>query len=209
VLVLVAMMSCGTTVLAANTADLKVIGKITPGGCTPTFVGGGTVDFGSIAASTLNKASNTYLPVKQQAYSIACSAPVKISMKFTDSRASSSAWPGDVGYFGLGFQGASTKIGGFYLQQTQLPTADGHSADQIYRDEGGTTWKKMSMSSPKNYYAKGEKHSFAAPGTLVPAAYKNYSGQYNVITALVPTNKLDLSKEVVLDGLATLEVNYL
>src|SRR5476651_17251 len=74
---------------AATTADLTLIGTITPSSCVPNFTGGATLDYGSIAASTLNSSAQTMLPEKKTKFSVTCNAPMKFALGMTDARAAS------------------------------------------------------------------------------------------------------------------------
>ncbi|MCH1996717.1 DUF1120 domain-containing protein, partial [Achromobacter xylosoxidans] len=47
--------SMAASVAQAQSIDVRVIGTITPAACIPSLAGGGVVDYGNIAASTLNQ----------------------------------------------------------------------------------------------------------------------------------------------------------
>ncbi|EDU0618146.1 TPA: DUF1120 domain-containing protein [Salmonella enterica subsp. salamae serovar 53:z4,z24:-] len=58
-----ALAMTASSVMAADSIDLKVTGKIIPPACTPAFAsGGGTVDFGDILTSSLQIAKDSKLP---------------------------------------------------------------------------------------------------------------------------------------------------
>jgi hypothetical protein len=215
-LIAAALIACGGNAFAANTADLKVIGKIVPAACTPTFTGGGTVDYGSIDKTTLSATEMTQLATKVVPYNINCSSAMKVGLKLTDARRSSiyvksgEAITVNATIFGLGVDGtAQAKIGRYSVQNTGTKTADGVPVDSISSSDSGATWGGM----PSGSYFKGANpasiYSYATTGTLVPLAARVFAGEFEVKTFIAPTSALDLSHEINLDGLSTLEVSYL
>ncbi|MEB0047318.1 MULTISPECIES: DUF1120 domain-containing protein [unclassified Pseudomonas] len=197
------------TVLAASTADLHIVGTVVPGACTPVFVGGGVVDYGSIAASDLSATTNTTLQPRSLAYTIACEAPVVIGTSWTDDRLASALSVNEQ-IFGLGSQ-SSNKIGYYTVRNVPSQTwADGVLVDSISSDGGSGLW--TSSAAVGNVITQGSRnrlYSFAAPGTLIPAAHMNYSGGLTITATIAPTGTLDMTAPVTLDGLSTMEVRYL
>lgn len=74
------------TAHADDSAVLKIIGLITPAACMPTFTGGDTIDYGSIAAASLSPISANPLPPKSTQLSIACDMPMKFAVQAKDDR---------------------------------------------------------------------------------------------------------------------------
>lgn len=70
--------------------DLSVIGTIAPSACTPTL-GGGTVDYGTIASSSLSATAYTVLPEKVMSIAISCNAPAKVALMGNSGRPGSLA----------------------------------------------------------------------------------------------------------------------
>ncbi|WP_241076810.1 DUF1120 domain-containing protein [Achromobacter xylosoxidans] len=200
----------------AQSIDVRVIGTITPAACIPTLAGGGVVDYGNIAAATLNQTAATALPPHSIAFAITCDAPTRVALRTLDNRASSVV-PGvikivnpgltDSTAFGLGV-GAGKNIGAFALQLEPVDiTLDGSSAvTNMASADGGATW-----SGPFGGYARtdGAIMSWATTGSTVPTAFTTMAGTLDVYTAIDKAENLDLSNDVVLDGLATLELVYL
>ncbi|AUG03313.1 DUF1120 domain-containing protein [Pseudomonas sp. 09C 129] len=194
-----------TSAFAVDTADLRVIGTIAPTACTPTFAGGGTINYGLIPGASLSATAETALAVRTISYTITCNAPIRIGMSWTDSRRDSTV---RAPYNGLGkHMGANI---GFFLM-TPVPagtTADGASVDLISRTNDTAAWVLASAISP--IVPDGVRtHSYAPKGTLVPGAYSNYAGTINVLSVIAPTSTLDMTRSVTLDGLTTMIVRYL
>jgi len=66
--------------IAADSVEVKVIGTIVPAACTPSIVGGATIDYGTIKSSTLTADNYTLLPVKHLDLAITCDAPAKVAL---------------------------------------------------------------------------------------------------------------------------------
>lgn len=196
-------MSCMGSAFAASTAELKVIGKVVPAACTPSFAGGSVVDYGDIDANTLNTTTGTDLGWKSTSFNIACSAPLKIAVRFTDSRAATKP-DTDARNYGLGLDGAA-KVGSYDIfVKTQSIQADGGDVQYLLSwDKATWSQRGAGIVAPTGYF------SFANVGETTPAAFKTYSADLDVIAKIAPGDTLDLSKDVPLDGLATLEVEYL
>lgn len=203
------ILASASNAFAASTAELKVIGTVIPGSCTPVFAGGGTVDYGKISAGNLSATAVSILQPRQIAYTITCDAPIVIATSWVDNRLSSAYNPVE-SVFGLGTQGAA-KIGRYRMKVTPAETlADGAAVDTITTDGAGGVW--TSSAAVGNIITQGSRDrifSFAAPGTLVPAAYTTYAGAISVLAQIAPTDTLDMTAPVVLDGLSTMEVRYL
>lgn len=198
-----------TSVFAADTADLRVIGTIAPTACTPTFAGGATVDYGLIPSSTLNANATTVLASKPISYSITCDAPIAIGTSWTDAR-SGTSYGGNpyVTRFGLGAQDG-VNVGFYTVVYTAAGNlGDGQPVDLIRRANATAAWTAAPAQSQT--LTNGDfTHSFAATSTLVPAAYTNYSGTVNIQATIAPTSTLDMSRTITLDGLSTMTVRYL
>ncbi|MHC8375392.1 DUF1120 domain-containing protein [Pseudomonas sp. MDT1-16] len=106
--------------------------------------------------------------------------------------------------FGLGKQDA-TNIGLYTIAPVNA-TGDGTPVDLIMSDTGAP-WVAASGSNMAHDYNRIV--SFAPAGTVVPGAFQNFSGTFNVTATIAATSTLDLSQSITLDGLSTLEVRYL
>ncbi|WP_324727944.1 DUF1120 domain-containing protein [Pseudomonas chlororaphis] len=202
-----------TSAFAVDTADLRVIGTIVPTACTPTFSGGGVVDYGIIPTASLSSTDVTQLETRTISYTIVCDAPISIGTSWSDGRQgtanndSLTQGRSALHTFGLGQQGAAN-IGRYTLSTpTGAATGDGASVDSIERNGVGA-WTLSSRGFITNS-TYDRTFSFAPSGTLVPGAYTTFSGVVNVEAAISPTSTLDLTRSVVLDGLSTMTVRYL
>lgn len=204
-----ALMSSAVSAYAGNSADLTVTGSITPVACTPSFVGGGKVDYGNISPTTLNRDKVTFLDVKSVAYTITCDAPIAMATRWTDAREATldptvkrDSWA----RFGLG-QAGKVNIGGFRLTEASADLlGDGKAADVLYSKDNGTTW---AVASVQYNVPNGELVSYAAKGTKLPTAYSTVAGQLNVMAVVAPSAGFDFASDIEFDGLATMEVVYL
>ena len=75
-----AVLATSATAALADSVDVRVIGTIVPAACTPTLSGGGTVDYGTIKAQSLNATGYTTLAEKQLDFAINCDSPTKVSI---------------------------------------------------------------------------------------------------------------------------------
>ncbi|MNN00452.1 hypothetical protein D3C81_1130430 [compost metagenome] len=222
---------CASSVFAADSVDLKVIGTITPVACTPTLSGGGTVDYGTIKADTLKADDYTVLPLKSLDFSITCDGNAKVAVKAFSGRLGSTVGDAEatngaatipagitifgldtnianVGAFGLGLDGTN-KIGGYALALGNADTkADGVVVDIISRPGPTGAWVKTTNGTwlaSKSF----REISSAAAGTLTPVAFKTLASTVRVQAYLNKASELDITKPIQLDGLATLELIYL
>ena len=202
---------------AADTTELKVKGVIRPAACTPAFTGNSTVDYGTIAASSLKSNEFKQLDVRNITLSVTCDAGTKIAFTVVDNRQSSTLT--EIGnlvgassalslthLYGLGMAG-SKKIGGYALEAKQI-TANNAAIDTIWSDNKGQSWGK-GWSYLSNQ-SQGTYHSFAAVGAAIPKAdVQNFSMVIGVRPVLNKPEELPLTQNIDLDGSATFEVKYL
>lgn len=200
----------GASSVFADTADLRVIGTIAPGACTPVFSGGATVDYGVIPISSLNVSATTQLQDREIGYTITCNAPIPISTTWSDSRAGTAYEP-NTNRFGLGTHNG-VMIGRYNLYNVRTGvTGDGQTVDVIQKNDAGSAWVAPAggITSAQISSDGVRQFSYAPVGTLVPGAYQTYVGAIRVIPVIAPTDTLNLTTEVTLDGLSTMTVNYL
>jgi type 1 fimbria pilin len=195
---------------AADTTELKVKGVIRPAACTPTLTGGGMVDYGNIPASSLTAGGYTKLGAKQIGLTVSCDAATKIAIRLTDNRVaskvagitSSISRSGDQYNYGLGAVDGKN-VGGYAISMAPETTADGASVTNLYAD--GNAWSDTTTYLENS----GTLFSFGATGTKTPLAAKSFNLKLNVETFINKKENLDLTKDVPLDGSATIEVRYL
>ncbi|WP_371355678.1 DUF1120 domain-containing protein [Pseudomonas chlororaphis] len=202
----------GATSVLADTADLRVIGTIAPSACTPVFAGGAVVDYGVIPPATLGRTTETTLASHDVNYTITCNAPIAISTTWTDARLGTAvrldtATPGNLNDFGLGAHNG-VNIGRYWIFNVAAnTTADGNPVDLIQQNNSASAWIHATIAQAATDGIR--QYSYAPVGTLVPGAYTTYAGTLRVNAFITPTQNLDMSTEITLDGLSTMTVNYL
>lgn len=200
---LAASLLASFAVQAADTAELKVKGVIRPASCAPSFSGGGVVDYGVIPASTLKAGQFTTLPTKDVTMNITCDAATKVAFKTIDNRQSSVVdglmkYPSD--NFGLGIVGGK-KTGGYTISMTK-PTGDGADLTFIASGDNGKNWGAALNVTKTHMFSFG-------PTNNAPGAYKQLSAKISLTAYINKPEELDLTREIPLDGSATIEVVYL
>lgn len=213
------------TAMAAQSIDIKVTGKILPSSCTPSFPsGGGVADFGSMKVSSLNSTSETPLAdMKEIPVTITCEEATRVAVKFTDSRDDSSptesikmgnGFLGSPAYvFGLGLYN-DKKIGAYALalSRTQgINTNDtGESLYPMASVDAGKTWGTKGIDYLQITSNNSEIYGFSTErsGTELSAQSK-INFKVAVSATINPTNDLNVTDEVTLDGLTNVELVYL
>lgn len=105
-------------------------------------------------------------------------------------------------YFGLGLINGSEKLGSMSMVLGTV-TADGVAARAIESLNGGTTWTRHSSVSPDRIT------SVANTGSLVPIPTQLFAAELTLSPIIAPTNTLNLTSEVPIDGSVTMTVKYL
>lgn len=212
-----------STAALANSIDVKVVGTISPAACTPALAGGGTIDYGVIAASSLKGDTLNQLNKKQLDFSITCEAPTKIALRALNGRPNTAAGTTETGefgggvpdgisnelgqfVFGLGLDGES-KVGGYTIALQDV-SIDGKEAAHLTRIDGSDTWTRATEGRALAWDRAFES-SFTLGDAIEPVAFTTLAGKLSVEAYLNKTSELDLSKPVKLDGLTTLELVYL
>jgi hypothetical protein len=215
---LAASLLASFAVQAADIAELKVKGVIRPSACSPSFVGGGVVDYGTIGVKTLSATDATVLAEKTVPFSVTCDAATKVAVRAIDNRQSSiiaglvaktafGSAIGDGVAFGLGTVGGKN-IGVYSLRVIPTSwTADGTTPDSIYSDTASSGWAKSDngLFGPTGAYRK----AFSVAGTVIPGSYKTISGNFGVQVVIDKASNLPTTQDIPLDGSATIEVVYL
>ena len=196
---------------AATTAELKLIGTITPAACVPNFTGGATIDYGNIPASTLNTTAQTMLPEKTTKLTVSCNAPVKFALAATDERSASAVTTLETipnveaaSKFGLGAASNNAKIGAYSLQISN-ETADSGVTRRLRSLDSGATWVPFG-GAMRNDGIIGFGNSATA---TVPSAHTSIGVDVRVVAAVDKAENLPIASEIDIDGLTTIEVKYL
>ncbi|ECC1660555.1 DUF1120 domain-containing protein [Salmonella enterica subsp. salamae] len=225
-----ALAMTASSVMAADSIDLKVTGKIIPPACTPAFgSGGGTVDFGNIPISMLKATKDAALQdIKKVPVTITCEVETRFGVTFNDQRADSrSTTKMDVSfvsidfanlpdyYFGLGATSEQKPIGvyGLGIEESATKNAAGESRYTMLSGDGGATWTTANgesssmyqavVNSPATIYGFGKAgETDISPETLIT---------FNVGVAAIiqDMNTLHITDEITLDGLASINLVYL
>ena len=211
-------------VLAAG-VDVNVKGTIEPTACTLDLPAGAKIDYDVIDPTTLDATSYTLLAEKEIDITLSCDSPVKMGLMAVNNRPAtmagvtegpSGAGTAPVNLFGatkqdgagLGLDGTD-KIGGYGIRLKQgSVTADSTRVDVIVKGEAASSWIKS--ASGVMYNVSERQHlSWAKTGTLTPIAFTNMAGKISAQAYINKKSELDLSKQVLLNGLTTLELVYL
>ena len=196
---------------AATTADLKLIGTITPAACAPNFTGGATIDYGSIPAGTLSATAQTMLPEKTTKLTVTCSAPVKFALAMTDDRSASvvstlntiATYTADM-KFGLGTATTGEKIGAYSLQISN-ETPDSGATQRIVSEDAGKTWVVFGGGLGTTRLV-----GFAnSASSTTPSAHTSMVMDIRVVAAVDKTANLPITNSISIDGMSTFEVRYL
>src|SRR5215469_4144817 len=68
------------------TATLSVKGKLTPGACNVSFAGGGSIDYGNVAAANLSSNSYTPLSAQAKALNVVCGSLTNAYVSVSDTK---------------------------------------------------------------------------------------------------------------------------
>lgn len=219
-----AVLSTVSLPVFAAGVDVKVIGTIEPAACTLSLPAGATVDYGVIDPSILEASTYTRLAEKQIDIALSCDAPAKMGLMAVNGRLAtmagategvSGAGRAPLTLFGANTDGAglgldgSDKIGGYAIRLAPgTVQADSTNVDVISKGAAATSWTKNSTGSM--YLSTEKRHvSWATTGTTTPVAFKDMTAKLGVEAYINKKSELDLSKQIKLDGLTTIELVYL
>lgn len=189
---------------ASGSAQLKVIGTITPNACTLNLDNGGVIDYGNVSPSLMG----TTLPGKSIGFNIVCTASTKIGLKSIDNRKDSRAGAMAVYSYGLGAAGdQNTAIGGYTLYVGDVRVND--KAAAIVGSVQGRDWNKLTSSTNGVLFKADEYISWSAHFLTTPGSQKNVSGSFRVVPELAKSSTLDIKQDIKMDGSATIELVYL
>ncbi|TFY92630.1 DUF1120 domain-containing protein [Pseudomonas kairouanensis] len=190
---------------AASSVDLTVHGSITPSACSIGLDNEGRIDFGKIAARSLNPETFTPLPPAALSLGVNCDAAAIFALRLTDYRADSNATP-PIG-FGLGLINGIERLGVYHVG-LHTPLADNGPITQLQSLNNGQSWSVVDsgVALPAlRLAAFGD----ASSGVWAPVPIKDLRVAMRVTTYIAPAQGLTLDKEVPLDGSALLELIYL
>lgn len=191
---------------AASSVDLTVSGLITPSACTPTLSNDGAVDYGKIAARDLSAEESTWLPKIVLQLRVNCDAPTLFALRGTDNRRGTAHKDDGYGY-GLGLINGDQKLG-TYLLVLRNPFSETAVIHTLMSLNNGDTW----WDFPDGTWLVA--HQLAAfgnsdSGNAAPIALQSVSVDLEIATSIAPSNELNLTQQVPLDGSATADLFYL
>jgi Protein of unknown function (DUF1120) len=216
------LIAAASTASFAQTAELKVIGVITPSACTPVFTGGATIDLGKISAKSLNPTDFTYAAQGSTTLTITCDAPTRVAITTIDDRTAAGK-PVGIGAFVSAAIGSTAindaqtsaftlvngkQVGGYAARFAPgLATGDGAAVDTIASTNGAAWALSTSGIVAQN---NQRRHTWAVPGTLVPTAHTVIVQPITVDAVINKVaNMPALTNDVPLDGQMTFSVVYL
>lgn len=227
-LIALALMAAFSTQSMAASIDVKVIGTIAPVACTPTLSGGGTVDYGKISTSLLSSTTYSLLEEKKIDFAITCEAPVKMAVKAINGRPTTIAGAVEgasgfgnapvSGFFGTTTSGTTSvaglglasekKIGGYALRIDPTSVTTDEAKADLITSTSNNAWTKSTLGSLVST-ASTIQTTWAKVGTATPVAFTTMSGKLGVQAYINKLSELDLTADITLDGLTTLELVYL
>ncbi|MET0774269.1 MAG: DUF1120 domain-containing protein [Pseudomonas mandelii] len=197
-------------VAAGRTREATLRARFAPAACEPVLSNGGVVDFGTLSKKDLHADQDTRLPPKPLTLMVGCDAPASFALIMHDNRSGSAMRDSETDY-GLGKDSRGNRIGRFSLRVDPADAnADGFA--RLYRTDSstaGTAWSTGSASPiaiGKSRYLAFTDNAGNGAG---PVLIQNLSTTVTVDAVIAPTNSLDLSSAVDLDGAGTIEIIYL
>lgn len=203
---------CLTSALSAQattSAQLVVRGTITPAACNLSLAGSGIIDYGTIRSGELSQAA--FNPREERSTSVVVNCgttPAKFAITFTDLQAGSKvtgilgAGFTEVQNFGLGAVGGR-RTGGYSVTLRDL-RASGVALSPIMRTGAGA-WQISDgkvAQSPNQY-------SWRTSTVVTPASITQLTGTLAVKAVINRAQDLDLSRDIAIDGRATLVLSYI
>ncbi len=213
-----------TFTATAGNFEVQVKGTIIPTACSPNLSNGGVINYGAIPLSRLSETDYTVLDEKEMNFDINCHAPVRLALKVINARPGSVAGTSEtytgfgvspvkrlfgragVGVAGLGMVG-NAKVGGYGMRIYPGSITSDNGTIQAITREGNRLWRKGDAGSLFSTDAP-RMDSWANRRSLIPLAVSRVSGKLSVQAYINKASELDLSKEVNMDGVTTLELFY-
>ncbi|MBT2371706.1 DUF1120 domain-containing protein [Pseudomonas fluorescens] len=194
---------------ATTVAQLVVRGTITPAACNLSLASGGIIDYGVIRSGELSQ--TTFNPREERTTSLIvnCGAtPAKFGLALTDLQAGSKV-PGILGTgfteaqnYGLGAVG-TRRTGGYSVTLKDLRSS-GVVLNPIMRVSNGT-WQ----NSDGKVAQTPSQYSWRNGVTVTPASIAQLTGVIAVKAVINRAQDLDLTRDITLDGRATLVLSYI
>lgn len=197
-------------VAVGRTREATLRARFAPAACEPALSNGGVVDFGTLSKSDLNADKSTPLKPRSLTLRVGCDAPTAFALIMHDNRSGSATVNSEI-YYGLGTDSRNNKIG-LYSLNVDPANASADSFARLYRTDsttGGAAWSTASANPipiGQNSYLSFTNSAGSSAG---PVMIQNLSTTVTVDAVIAPTNSLDLSTAIDLDGAGTIEIIYL
>jgi hypothetical protein len=196
-------------VATGRSREITLRARFAPTACKVELSNGGLVDFGRLTKNDLNADKNTPLPPKDLTLRVDCDAPKAFALVMHDNRPGSAPVNSEI-YYGLDLDHRSNKIG-LYSLNVDPANASADSFARLYQTYSTTQGDAWSTSSSNPIpFAQRSHLGFTdrAGSTAGPALIQNLTTTVTVEAVIAPTNSLDLSSAVHLDGSGTIEILY-
>ena len=194
---------------ATNVAQLVVRGTITPTACNLSLGGGGIIDYGTIRSGELSQTAFNPREEKTTSVAVNCgTTPAKFALAVTDLQAGSKV----TGILGAGYTEAqnfglgavsSRRTGGYSVTLRDLRSS-GVVLNPIMRVSTGA-WQ----NSDGKVAQAPSQYSWRNGSTVTPASISQLTGVIAVKAVINKAQDLDLTRDVTLDGRATLVLSYI
>ena len=208
----IACLAAALNAHATTSAELIVRGTIKPAACNLSMTGGGIINYGDIPSGQLLPTAFNPLTERTTPLTVSCgTTPAKFGLKFVDLQAGSKV-PGILSALGSGYTEAHNyglgtvsgrRTGGFAVTLRDLRSS-GTTLFPIVRSGTGA-WQ----TSDGRVTQSPSQHSWRSGTTAEPASVAQLTGTIAVRAVINRGQDLDLSRDVVLDGRATLELSYI
>ncbi|MBB6289243.1 MULTISPECIES: DUF1120 domain-containing protein [unclassified Pseudomonas] len=208
----IAWLAAAFNVHASTSAELIVRGTIKPAACNLSMTGGGIINYGDIPSGQLLPTAFNPLAERTAPLTVTCgTTPATFGLKFVDLQAASKV-PGILNVLGSGYTevhnyGLGTangrRTGGFAVTLRDLRSSS-TVLSPIMR-VGNGAWQNSDgkvAQSPTQY-------SWRSGTTITPASIAQLTGTIAVRAVINRGQDLDLSRDITLDGRATLELSYI
>ena len=205
----IACLAAALSANASTSAQLVVRGTITPAACNLSLASSGIIDYGTIRSGELSQTAFNPREEKVTSLIVNCgTTPAKFGLTFTDLQAGSKV----TGILGAGFTEAQnfglgavgTRRTGGYSVTLRDMRSSGVVLYPIMRTGAGA-WQNSDgkvAQSPSQY-------SWRNGSTLTPASIAQLTGTLAVTAVINKAQDLDLSRDVSIDGRATLVLSYI
>ncbi|WP_248751870.1 DUF1120 domain-containing protein [Pseudomonas sp. MWU15-20650] len=205
----IACMVAALSAQATTSAQLVVRGTITPAACNLSLAGSGIIDYGTIRSGELSQAAFNPREERTTSLVVNCgTTPARFGLAFTDLQAGSKV-TGILGAgfteaqnFGLGMAGGR-RTGGYSVTLRDLRSS-GTVLNPIMR-VGQGAWQ----SSDGKVAQSPSQYSWRNGVNNTPASISQMTGTLVVRAVINRAQDLDLTRDIAIDGRATLVLSYI